>query len=412
MNFRDAGSQTAQKAMATQRDQRERENPLSWLIAPVAEKEFFENHYERRALYCGRGDTGRFAALFSLNRLDEIIASAELPRSSLSMARSEPPLKRADYTFKSGNINRGAVIRHFQRGATIILNQLQRAEGSLAEFCRGLEAVFSCRVQTNVYLTPPNSQGFNTHYDDHDVFIIQVSGAKRWRLYGKSIENPYSGEVFRSSEHEAGELEREFLLRAGECLYIPRGLMHDASNHGEAPSLHITAGLIVKKWADLILEAVSEVALRNPKFRRSLPPGFARPDQDADALEKQFRELVREFAEQANFEPVLAYFRDNSLKLRRPALRGALLDAAEPPSHSARYIRRPHLQASLRRNNSGVVITGPGGDIHFGLAAISGLEIFLSGEAFSAEDFSDLEAEQRTEAIRKLAAFGLIERLR
>ncbi len=391
---------------------RERENPLSWLIAPVAEKEFFENHYERRALHCGRDDSRRFAALLSLDRLDEIIASAELPRASLSMARSKPPLERADYTFKSGNLNRGAVIRQFQRGATIILNQLQRADEGLAEFCRALGEVFSCRVQTNVYLTPPNSQGFKAHYDDHDVFIIQVSGAKRWRLYEKSVDNPYRGEFFRSSEHPAGELEREFLLRAGECLYIPRGLMHDAVSHGAAPSLHITTGLIAEKWADLMLEAVAEVALRNPKFRRSLPPGFAKPGQDAAALEKQFRELVGEFAGQASFEPVLAYFQDSFLKRRRPALRGALLDAAKPPSDSARYIRRPHLQATLRRGDSKAVITGPGGDIHFELGAMSGLETFLSGEAFSAADFSELQAEQRAEAIRKLSAFGLIERLR
>ncbi|MCY4181420.1 MAG: hypothetical protein OXF43_00830 [Gammaproteobacteria bacterium] len=391
---------------------RELEDPLSWLIAPVAEKEFFDNHYERRALHCGRDDPLRFAALLSLNRLDEIIASAELPGPSLTMARSKPPLERADYTFKSGNINRGAVIRHFQRGATLILNQLQRADESLAEFCRALEEVFSCRVQTNAYLTPPGSQGFNTHFDDHDVFIIQVSGAKRWRLYEKPVENPYRGEGFDSSEHSAGKLDEEFLLREGECLYIPRGLMHDASSHGDAPSLHITTGLLVKKWADLMLEAVAEVALRNPKFRRSLPPGFAGPGEGAAALETQFRELVGEFAEQAHFEPVLAYFQDSFLTRRRPALRGALLDAAKPPSHSARYIRRPYLQATLRRSGSKAVITGPGGDVHFELGAISGLEIFLSGAAFSAEDFSELETGKRAEAIRRLSAFGLIERLR
>ena len=46
--------------------------------------------------------------------------------------------------------------------------------------------------------------------------------------------------------------------------------MHDAISVGEKASLHITVGLIVKKWADLMLEALSEVAIKNPKFRRSL----------------------------------------------------------------------------------------------------------------------------------------------
>ncbi len=394
--------------MATQS---ERKNPLSWLIEPVAEKEFLESYHEQRALHCRHADSDRFAKLLSLNRLDEILANAELPRSALSMARGKPPLQRSDYTFKNGNIDRGAVIRHFQRGATVILNQLQLADERLARFCRGLEEVLSCHVQTNVYLTPPNSQGFATHFDDHDVFIVQVSGAKRWRLYEKPVDNPYRGEGFQSAEHKAGELDQEFVLRAGECLYIPRGLMHDAASHGDEPSMHITTGLIVKRWADLMLEAVSEVALKNPKFRRSLPPGFARPEQDAALLEARFRELAREFAEQADFHKVLDYFRDNFLKLRRPALRGALLDAAAPPSATTSYARRAHVQADLRQCDTGAVIVGPGGNVHFDLAALPGLETALSGERFTMAAFADMDDDGKLEAIRKLSAFGLIERV-
>ena len=187
--------------------------------------------------------------------------------------------------------------------------------------------------------------------------------------------------------------------------------MHDAASHGDEPSLHITTGLIVRKWADLMLEAVSEVALRNPKFRRSLPPGFTRPDFDTDSLEERFRELARDFAEQANFEEVLAYFRESFLRLRRPELRGALVDASTPISKNDVYVRRPFLQAQLRQNDSEAVIIGPGGDIHFDMAALAGLQVFLSGKSFSMAAFAGLDEEQQAESIRKLCAFGLIERL-
>ncbi len=391
-------------------DERKPREPLSRLIGSVSNEQFQAFNYEQRALHCKHGDPDRFAELLSLDRIDEILASSELPSSSLSMARSRPSIKRSDYTFKSGNIDRGAVIRHYQRGATIILNQLQRADEGLARFCRSLEDVFSCRVQSNVYLTPPKSQGFKTHYDDHDVFIIQVRGEKLWRLYEKPVENPYSGEGFKSGVHSPGKVEQEFLLRAGDCLYLPRGLLHDASVHGDDLSLHITVGLIVKKWADLMLEAISEVALRNPKFRRSLPPGFARPNFDMSGLEERFRELALEFVEQADFGEVLAYFRENFAKLRRPDLRGALNDAASPISENDLYVRRPSLPAILRHNDAEAVIAGPGGNVHFDRKALAGLEIFLSGEPFSMAAFAEVDEAQRAEAIRKLSAFGLIER--
>ncbi len=382
------------------------------MIGPVSTAEFFDRYHDRRALLCRRADHDRFAGLLHVGRIDEILSHAHLPPGTLKMARRKPPIRRSDYTFRNGNVDHGAVIRHFQRGATIILNQLQLADPRLARFCRELEQAFSCHVQTNVYLTPNDSQGFDTHYDDHDVFIIQLAGAKRWRLYGKPVENPYRGERFKAGMHDPGEPEQQFVLHAGDCLYIPRGLMHDAACHGDEPSLHVTTGLIVKKWADLMLEAMSEVALKNPKFRRSLPPGFVRAGFDDAALEENFRELARDFAEQADFGKVLAHFRESFLRRRRPELGGALTDACAEISPSATYVRRPSLQALLRQERSEVVIVSPGGNVHFDPQALPGLEVFLAGEPFSMAAFAGLEEERQIEAIRKLSAFGLIERRR
>jgi ribosomal protein L16 Arg81 hydroxylase len=143
--------------------------------------------------------------------------------------------------------------------------------------CRQLEADFSCPVQTNIYLTPPNAQGFQTHYDNHDVLVLQVEGRKRWRLYDAPVGTPYRGERFTPGRFAETEPREELVLEPGDVLYVPRGLMHDAVNEGDdQASLHITTGLLAKTWADFLLEAVSEAALRTPALRRALPPGYAR----------------------------------------------------------------------------------------------------------------------------------------
>jgi hypothetical protein len=64
-------------------------------------------------------------------------------------------------------------------GATIILPQLHFRVPALATLCRLLERRFSQRFQADIYLTPPGAQGFGTHYDNHDVFILQVAGSKK-----------------------------------------------------------------------------------------------------------------------------------------------------------------------------------------------------------------------------------------
>ena len=384
-------------------------DPLSYLISPISKTEFFKTYHEKEALLSKHNDANRFHGLLSIDRIDEIIASTELPPSSLEMVRKEPPIERSYYTFKNGNIDRGAVIRHYQEGATIILPQLHLADEILAKFCRSLENVFSSHVQTNIYLTPGSSQGFNTHFDDHDVFVIQLSGTKKWRLYQKPIDNPYRGESFNTKDYKAGELQKEFELKEGECVYIPRGLMHDAISVGEKASLHITVGLIVKKWADLMLEALSEVAIRNPRFRRSLPPGFARPGYNNKSAKIYFDELINEFQKNSNFDKVFEVIKENFIRQRTPNLRGSLIDTSSNLPKERLYIRRPNLQAKLKRDELETVIICGGGDLRFELKAYKVLQVILSGEPFSAASLGDSEDGSTLDMIKKLTAFGIIE---
>lgn len=384
-------------------------DPLSYLISPISKTEFFKTYHEKEALLSKHNDANRFHGLLSIDRIDEIIASTELPPSSLEMVRKEPPIERSYYTFKNGNIDRGAVIRHYQEGATIILPQLHLADEILAKFCRSLENVFSSHVQTNIYLTPGSSQGFNTHFDDHDVFVIQLSGTKKWRLYQKPIDNPYRGESFNTKDYKAGELQKEFELKEGECVYIPRGLMHDAISVGEKASLHITVGLIVKKWADLMLEALSEVAIRNPRFRRSLPPGFARPGYNNKSAKIYFDELINEFQKNSNFDKVFEVIKENFIRERTPNLRGSLIDTSSNLPKERLYIRRPNLQAKLKRDELETVIICGGGDLRFELKAYKVLQVILSGEPFSAASLGDSEDGSTLDMIKKLTAFGIIE---
>ena len=138
---------------------------ISSLVYPLTPEDFFSKFYDKQPKYFAGNFVHKCDKLISTAKLDDLIANSELPPASIDMARHEPSISRSNFTFKSGNIDRGAVIRHFQEGATIIFPQLNLASEELADFCRALEYELSCKVQTNVYLTPKTSQGFKTHYD-------------------------------------------------------------------------------------------------------------------------------------------------------------------------------------------------------------------------------------------------------
>jgi len=382
---------------------------LRKLIEPLGVNEFLRDYYEKKPLLSPNNKCRNFDDLISLEKLDHLLATSELPPASIDMARSKPPISKANFTFKSGNIDRGAVVRHYQRGATIIFPQINLAIDELANFCRNLEFELSCKVQTNVYLTPRNSQGFKTHYDDHDVFIMQIHGKKNWNLYQQAVEKPFRGEPFDSSEHEAGSLNLNFTMEPGDCLYIPRGYMHDATNVGSEPSLHITVGLLVKKWADLMLEVLSEVALNNSEFRESLPVGFAKKDFDMSNARTDFRKLVDTFANEADFDNVFNMFKQEYYRTRKPNLKGALMQSSVGIETGTSYRLRENFQFAIKSEGEQTVVSCAGGDLKFSVSAEVGLRFILEGNSFDRDHFSDLPNDEGKEIIEKLIAFGVIE---
>lgn len=380
---------------------------IAYLLDPIDHDTFLRDYHEKKAFVAKRKDADRYTPLLSLARIDELISSMDFQAGSLDMTRADPPIHREDYTFSNGMVDRGAIARNFQDRATIILPQLHTMDATLAEFCRSLEALFSCHVQTNIYLTPPDAQGFKTHYDDHDVFVLQVSGSKSWRLYNTPVENPYRGENFQPGVHEAGDPVEEFVLEAGECAYVPRGLMHDALTHGDEASLHITVGLIVKTWADLMLEVVSEVALDEPGFRKSLPPGFARPDFDRETVRSEFEGLIKAIASKADLDSSLDLFTDNFIRSRPPNATGTIVGFQTPENSEQRYRLRPLAPWRLAGDGEEVVIITSGGELRFPEAAEPALHTLLDGGEITASSFEALDETERDNAIRRLYAYGL-----
>src|SRR5690606_34557997 len=321
-------------------------DPLGYLIGAGREEDFFARVYEREALIVHHNAPERFTGLISLDDIDRIVTTLDLREGQLALANAAAHVDSDSYVDGASFIDRGAVADHYRRGSTIILNQAHQFDPALSRLCRGLEYVFSSHVQTNIYLTPPNAQGFRTHYDNHDVLVIQVEGEKAWRLYDMPIATPFRGEGFEAGKYEPGELRQEFVLKPGDCAYVPRGLMHDAQTSGDAPSLHITVGLITRTWADVMLEAVSEAALRTPDLRRSLPPGFARADFDRAKAREHCSTLAKTLAEEVKLDPALDLMVDTFIRSRPAHNRFAVSDIG-PINAGDRFQAQPRTPSRI-----------------------------------------------------------------
>lgn len=384
-----------------------RSDPLGYLIGPTDGAAFLTDTFERERLVVRRGEPERYRDLLSIDGIDALLAGRLFRDGEVELVRADRRIARADFECDDGSIDRGAVARGYQQGATIILNQLHDADPTLAAFCRDVQQVFSAHVQTNVYLTPPGGQGFRTHYDSHDVFVLQVTGAKNWRLYDRPLGAPYRGERFAPGVHDETAPIETFTLEAGDCAYVPRGLMHDAETAGDGPSLHITVGIIVRTWADLVLEAVSEVALGEPAFRAALPPGFARPGADRAALRATFADLIRAVADKAEPDAALDLFADAFARHVSPDTRGAISLGVTAITDDDRFAMKPGVAARIAEDGDALALIAPGGDLSFPADHRAFLERVLERGPFTRRDGA-LPEDAAEAALRKLLAFGVI----
>lgn len=386
------------------------EDPLGFLLGDDRARAFLTSIYEREALVVEAKDRSRFDGLISIDAVDAIVTGTDLKRGDLLLADAsrDNGVPEDRYIDDQGYVDRGAVAMQYRAGATIILNQAQRLVPALGQLCQGLEYVFSAHIQTNLYLTPPHAKGFPTHFDNHDVFVIQTEGEKLWRLYEMPVDIPYRGERYQSSIHDKGELKQEFVLRRGDCAYVPRGLMHDAETSGDDASLHITVGLISRTWADLILEAVSEVAVRRPEFRRSLPPGFALSEFDRAPARDMLVELGRILAEELRLDPAMDLLADTFIKTRAAQNRGTVVDGYRSITPADRFVRAPLVPVRRAVDGDRIAMMVPGDELFFTMDCADALDRALGGSPFT---LADLAFEHAEALVRRLLSYGLVQRV-
>ena len=183
----------------------------AWLLDPLPTATFERDYYEQRLLHVRREASPYYAELLSVTDLDTVLGTHAASHRDIKLVRGEGDVPTAEYTNDAGRVQPLEVARHFDDGATVIFNQFHTRAPTLARLCAALGRRFSSRVQTNVYLTPPDAQGFAPHWDTHDVFVLQVSGTKRWSIYDTKVKLPLRGQRFERGT-PPGEVSDEFEL--------------------------------------------------------------------------------------------------------------------------------------------------------------------------------------------------------
>jgi ribosomal protein L16 Arg81 hydroxylase len=269
------------------------------LLAPHTFGEWLEVYWQREPLIRVDGTGSVPHDLPREEDFEQLLASLTSPGEgwfSLVKGRARPPEK--ELLTADGWLSMPDVFSAYAQGNSLLLNQAQRRHKGLRRLCRQLETaltgagvLLSRHIGANLYLSPPQSQGFGIHYDPHDVLILQLEGMKHWSLYRTRDPNPTEPPLQPFTPDESGGLAREFTMRPGDIIYLPRGVRHVAHT-SELHSLHLTLSIEPATWFDFFSEAMR----RSPNMREALPIGFVSDGHLASEDAKSMRSKIEALA--------------------------------------------------------------------------------------------------------------------
>jgi ribosomal protein L16 Arg81 hydroxylase len=384
----------------------------------------FAQRYWSREPLLTRTPSAGFDDLFDAAAVDELVSRRGLRTPFLRMANRGDVLANARFT-RSGGSGAGIadqvaddkVLAELASGSTLVLQALHRTWPPLIEFASALAAELGHPVQINAYITPPQNQGFAAHYDNHDVFVLQVAGAKRWRIHEPVLRDPLPeqnweqrGDHVRARAAEPALIDT--VLETGNALYLPRGYLHSAGALGEV-SIHLTVGVHPITRNALLRELIDTTA-DDPALRTSLPmgvdladPGVLAPHVAATA------QALADFAARIDagaVRSVAARLGAALAATTRPEPVAPLAQGAAAAALHPRTALRPRagLRYAVSERGSQVVLSFLDKTLTLPSSAADALLCALTAEQFTPADLPGLDADEQMVLAHRLLREALV----
>ncbi|WP_298094597.1 cupin domain-containing protein [Brevundimonas sp.] len=256
---------------------------LDDLLHPISPEHFLGEYVGRKPLHIPASGDGAKAAILTWPDFNRLLGQGSLWTSAhLRLMRNYVAVPPDQYCHPVAT-PQGEVLRPWPQkvevflsaGASLIANDVLSIHEPLMRIGETLSRTFAASIGANIYCSFRGVQAFGTHFDNHDVIVIQTGGTKVWNLYASRADNPIENfpdddATRRWFEQTRGALMQQVTMQPGDVLYLPRGWYHDALAT-DGPSLHVTFA-ITPLHGRTLLSLLNLEAMKNPAYRAFAPP--------------------------------------------------------------------------------------------------------------------------------------------
>ena len=303
--------------------------------------------------------------IVSLEILDDLLSKSNIwNKYNFIMMLDQKKISYNDYSSLSldvtGNTNRpnvNMVQKLVSKGASIILNDIEKYNSNLLKIADELQKLTQGRCQGNLYFSMASHKAFGPHFDLHDVFAIHFEGEKIWNIYENIEDTPINHPTFRISPEErvqrAGKLIDQITLKPGDLLYIPRGQYHDALA-SENGAIHVAFGLTYFKPIDL-MSGIWEKFILN-QFMRSDIKSNSSKEELKNTLNKFSKEIEKIIDTDETLEILENNIKNWSYPIKEYSIKNLISEGLRlDVSKSVKFHRRDN-KSFLKSDNNEVLI--------------------------------------------------------
>lgn len=282
------------------------------MLAGLSPQQFMRRHWQKKPLLVRQAFAG-LAPPASLKELAALAASDGVESRLVTAFDGQ-------WKLRHGPIARLPPMS--KPGWTLLVQGLDQHVAAARELLDLFRFAPDARLDDFMVSVASDGGGVGPHFDSYDVFLIQLAGRRRWRIAAQKdavLRDDVPLKIIANFKPE-----QEFVLEAGDMLYLPPGWAHDGiavgagcvtgsvgfrASSAEALAAELLPRLLDdideagKPYADPRQEAVTEPALVPAALlefaRRAVEAAVQRPK----ALERALGEALTEPKAQVWFEP-------------------------------------------------------------------------------------------------------------
>ena len=187
------------------------------LLAGLTPAQFMRRFWQKKPLLV-RGAIPGFTPLLSRAELFKL-ASSNAVESRLIVKNGR------DWRMKSGPFAPRSLPPLKQPGWTLLVQGVDGHDAAVHQLLQQFRFVPDARLDDLMISWATQGGGVGPHFDSYDVFLLQASGSRRWKISQQNDLTLQQGVPLKILQNF--EPVDEFVLDAGDMLYLPPRYAHD-----------------------------------------------------------------------------------------------------------------------------------------------------------------------------------------